>query len=157
MHQKVSTNSREAQAYYDQGVAYLHSYVWVEAARSFHEALRRDPELAMGELGLAKAYFNAEAMADAFDHMKKAAQLAAKGNLTPKEAKWIALGQLQWEAIFAAPQERTRKHEEYKKAIDELIAMDPDDPHAWVLRGNAEEGRASGRGQGGGVGSIAYY
>jgi len=90
--------------------------------RSFQQALRRDPELAMAELGLAKAHFNAEALADAFDHMKKAAQLAANGKLTPKEAKWIALGQLQLEAIFAAPQERTRKLEEYRRGIDELIA-----------------------------------
>jgi tetratricopeptide (TPR) repeat protein len=157
MHQKVSTNNAEAQAFYDQGIAYLHSYVWVEAARSFHEALRRDPELAMAELGLAKAYFNAEAMGDAFEHMKKAAVLAARGKITPKEAKWIEIGQKQWEAIFAAPQESRRKLEEYRAAIDALIAMDPNDAHAWVMRGNAEEARATGRGQGGRVGSIAYY
>jgi len=157
LHQKVSTNSAEAQAFYDQGVAYLHSYVWVEAARSFHEALRRDPQLAMAELGLAKAYFNSEAMADAFEHMKKAAVLVAEGKVTPKEAKWIEIGQKQWEAIFAAPQESRAKLDAYRRAIDELIAMDPDDAHAWVLRGNAEEARATGRGQGGRVGSIAYY
>jgi tetratricopeptide (TPR) repeat protein len=157
LHQKVSTNSSEAQAFYDQGVAFLHSYVWVEAARSFHEALRRDPNLAMAELGLAKAYFNAEAMADAFDHMKKAAVLAAQGRVTPKEAKWIEIGQKQWEAIFAAPQESQAKLNAYRRAIDDLIAMDPDDAHAWVLAGNAAEARATGRGQGGRVASIAYY
>jgi tetratricopeptide (TPR) repeat protein len=160
MHQQVSTNSSEAQAFYDQGIAFLHSYVWVEAARSFHEALRRDPGLAMAELGLAKAYFNSEAMADAFDHMKKAAVLAAQGaqgKITPKEAKWIEIGQKQWEAIFAAPQESQAKLTAYRRAIEELIAMDPDDAHAWVLAGNAAEARATGRGQGGRVPSIAYY
>jgi len=30
----VTTPSQEAQAFYNQGVAYLHSYVWIEAARS---------------------------------------------------------------------------------------------------------------------------
>ena len=157
MHQQVSTNSQEAQAFYNQGIAYLHSYVWVEAARSFHEALRRDPQLAMAELGLAKAYFNSEAMGDAFEHMKNAAVLAAQGRVTPKEAKWIEIGQKQWEAIFAAPQESRSKLDAYRRAIDELIAMDPDDAHAWVLRGNAAEARATGRGQGGRVTSIAYY
>jgi len=157
LHQQVSTNSSEAQAFYDQGIAFLHSYVWVEAARSFHEALRRDPMLAMAELGLAKAYFNSEAMADAFDHMKKAAVLASQGRVTPKEAKWIEIAQKQWEAIFAAPQESRSKLDAYRRAIDELIAMDPDDAHAWVLRGNAAEARATGRGQGGRVTSIAYY
>jgi tetratricopeptide (TPR) repeat protein len=157
LHQKVTTASTEAQAYYDQGIAFLHSYVWVDAARSFYEALRRDPELAMAELGLAKAYFNGEAFSDAFIHLRKARELAARGKGTSKENKWIALAKQQMDAIFAPPEERTKKHEEYKKAIDELIAMDTDDAHAWVLRGNAEEASPAGRGQGGRVGSIAYY
>ena len=54
-HEKVTTVSEEAQAYYDQGLAYLHSYVWIEAARSFHQALRLDAELAMAQLGLSYA------------------------------------------------------------------------------------------------------
>ncbi len=39
---------QEAQAFYDQGLAYLHSYVWIEAARSFNQALRIDPEAGAG-------------------------------------------------------------------------------------------------------------
>jgi len=157
MHQKVSTDSTDAQAYYDQGIAYLHSYVWVDAARSFHEALRCDPGLAMAHVGLAKAYTGATAYEDAVAHLKKASDLAATGKVTAKEAKWIALAQQQLEAIFATEEDRTRRHQEYKDAIDRLIAMDPDDAHAWVLRGNAEERTAAGRGQGGRVGAIAYY
>ena len=78
LHQKVSTDSAEAQAYYDQGIAYLHSYVWVEAARSFHEALGHDPQLAMAHLGLAKAYTGATAYKDVFFHHKQAAALVAQ-------------------------------------------------------------------------------
>ena len=37
-HQIVTTSSTEAQAFYDQGLNYLESYVWIEAARSFHQA-----------------------------------------------------------------------------------------------------------------------
>jgi len=44
-----------AQAFFDQGLAYLHSYVWLDAARSFNEALRADPNLAMAQLGLSYA------------------------------------------------------------------------------------------------------
>ena len=157
MRQKVSTDSAAAQAYYDQGVAYLHSYVWVEAARSFHEALRRDPQLAMAHLGLAKSYTGATAYKDAFFHLKEAADIAALGNVTDKEAQWIALGQQQLDGIFAPPQERSKRLQEYRQAIDELIVLDPDDPHAWVLRGNASERSVAGRGQGGRVASVAYY
>ena len=32
VHQEVTTSSLEAQKFYDQGLAYLHSYVWIEAA-----------------------------------------------------------------------------------------------------------------------------
>ncbi len=35
VHDPVTTVSPKAQAFYDQGLAFLHSYVWVEAARSF--------------------------------------------------------------------------------------------------------------------------
>jgi len=33
LHEKVTTSSAEAQAFYDQGLNYLASYVWIEAAR----------------------------------------------------------------------------------------------------------------------------
>ncbi|MBI2819772.1 MAG: hypothetical protein HYX73_07320 [Acidobacteria bacterium] len=157
LNQTVSTSSPEAQAYYNQGLALLHSYVSVDAARSFHEALRRDPGLAMAELGLAKSYANADAWAPAFQHLNKATDLAGRGKATSKEAKWITLCQVQFNAIFADSDERSLRHQIYKDQIEELIAMDPDDAHAWVLRGNAEESRPQGRGQGGGVGSIAFY
>src|SRR5689334_3830375 len=55
-HEKVTTSSELAQRFYDQGVAYLHSYVWIEAARSFQQALRSDPQMAMAYLGLSYAY-----------------------------------------------------------------------------------------------------
>ncbi|MDP9264400.1 MAG: hypothetical protein M3O85_08795, partial [Acidobacteriota bacterium] len=56
VHEAVTTSSKEAPAYYDQGMAYLHSYVWIEAARSFHQALRLDPEMAMAYVGLSRTY-----------------------------------------------------------------------------------------------------
>src|SRR5512138_3162678 len=37
-HDTVSTKDPHAQAYYDQGLSSLHSYVWIGAARSFHQA-----------------------------------------------------------------------------------------------------------------------
>src|SRR5687768_15203107 len=55
VHDEVTTSSTEAQQFYDQGLAYLHSYVWIEAARSFHQALRLDQKLAMAYVGLSRA------------------------------------------------------------------------------------------------------
>src|SRR5215475_5544253 len=75
-HDPVGTPSKEAQAFYDQGLAYLHSYVWLEAARSFHQALRLDPNLAMAYAQLAIAYTELNAPAAARDALARAQALA---------------------------------------------------------------------------------
>src|SRR5262245_44910849 len=64
-HEAVTTPSKEAQAFYDQGLNYLHGYVWIEAARSFHQALRHDPDLAMAYLGLSRVYSGLDAPEEA--------------------------------------------------------------------------------------------
>src|SRR5208282_145495 len=43
LHEEVTTSSPQAQAFYDQGLDYLHAYEWIEAVRSFNQALRLDP------------------------------------------------------------------------------------------------------------------
>ena len=76
LHQPVSTSSKDAQAFYDQGIALLASYAWVDAARSFNEALKHDGQLAMAYLGLAKALFRLEAVPEGREQLEKAVALA---------------------------------------------------------------------------------
>src|SRR5882672_8178489 len=76
-HDDVSTKVTEAQAFYDQGLAYLHSYMWVEAARSFHHTLRLDPKLAMADVGLSYAYVELNAPGEAKAALGRARVLAA--------------------------------------------------------------------------------
>src|SRR5467141_3489054 len=78
VHEAVSTASQEAQAFYDQGLAYLHSYLWIEAARSFHQALRLDPNLAMAFLGLTDTYIGLHDAATARAAFQRAQELAPK-------------------------------------------------------------------------------
>jgi hypothetical protein len=59
-HEAVTTTSKQAQVFYDQGLNYLESYVWIEASRSFRQALRIDPKLAMAQLGLSYVYSGLE-------------------------------------------------------------------------------------------------
>ena len=47
----VTTKNAEAQALYNQGMAYIHSYVWIDAARSFNQALKLDPAIALAHIG----------------------------------------------------------------------------------------------------------
>src|SRR5207247_8939486 len=52
-------------------------YVWLEAARSFNQALRLDPKLAMAHLGLTIAYSELNAAAAAHAALDRARALAA--------------------------------------------------------------------------------
>lgn len=149
----VTTSSPEAQAFYNQGLAYLHSYVWIEAARSCNQALRADPELALAYVCLSRAYSGLEDQAAAQSALENARSLAA--NLSERERLRVSLRAKQLEAIGDIL--NASKHQAYKAALDAALAKYPDDSELWLLRGNAEEPTAAGRGQRGLVGAVAYY
>jgi len=151
--EEVTAASPEARAFYIQGLNYLHGYVWIEAARSFHQALRLDPELAMAYIGLSRVYSGLEAPADAESALAEAQARAAK--VTPRERRRIAVRAAQLHAM--ADLGDVTRHLAYKKAIDDALAADMNDVELWLLRGNAEEPTAAGRGQRGGAASIAFY
>lgn len=153
--QKVTTSSPEAQAFYDQGLAYLHSYVWIEAARSFREAIRRDGKLAMAWMGLARAEQAMNRRAAEAQAIGKAQSLASGASRL--EATYIALRAQQIDAQNASAEKEPEKHDAYKGAIEKAIAAHPGEAELWILRGNTEEPGVWGRGQAGGVGAIAYY
>jgi tetratricopeptide (TPR) repeat protein len=153
--QKITAKTPSVQAWYDQGLAYLHSYVWIEAARSFHQALREDSDCAMAWMGLARAEQGLNR-----DKASQAAIERAKSlepRVTEGERRHIELRAQQIEAQLAPPEKEKEKHETYKRAIEKAIAADPADAELWILRGNAEEPGPWGRGQAGGVGAIAFY
>ncbi|MEW6126992.1 MAG: hypothetical protein AB1757_08135 [Acidobacteriota bacterium] len=150
----VTTASKEAQAFYNQGMAYLHAYVWIEAARSFNQALKLDDKLAMAHLGLYRAYIGLNINASAREALDKAQQLMM--NASPRERRRILAHAKQFDAITDI--NNTAKHEAYKKALDDALLTDANDVELLLLRGNAEEGvPATGRGQRGLEGSRKFY
>jgi len=153
LHDAVTASSKEAQALYDQGVAYLHSYVWIEAARSFNQSLRADPRLAMAYLGLSRVYSGLEDPVAARAALDEAQARAA--GASQREQRRIELRRKQLDAMEDTAS--AEKHLAYKKALDDALAADMDDPELWLLRGNAEERWASGRGQRGEAASVAFY
>ena len=153
--QKITTSSPDAQAFYDQGLTDLQHYVWIEAARSFHQALRSDPECAMCWMGLARAEQGLERLDATRAAIAKAKILAPK--VSPREQRFIALRDRQIEAQAAPASEEGEKHAAYKAALDAALAEFPDDAELWILRGNAEEAGPWGRGQFGSAASIAFY
>ncbi len=63
VHFKVSTNSEEAQSFFNQGLGQLHGFWYFEAERSFRQAAMLDPDCAMVYWGMAQANVNNAARA----------------------------------------------------------------------------------------------
>ncbi|MGH9754562.1 MAG: tetratricopeptide repeat protein [Blastocatellia bacterium] len=55
LHYPVSTKNPEAQKFFDQGLALIYAFNHEEARRSFEQAARLDPKLAMAQWGIALA------------------------------------------------------------------------------------------------------
>src|SRR5207237_6973344 len=94
-HHKVSTNDPEAQAFFDQGLAFIYGFNHVEAEKSFRRAAELDPNLGMAYWGIAKALgtnynlpVDKEREKQAYDAIQKAAALAKSA--PAKERDYIA-------------------------------------------------------------------
>jgi tetratricopeptide (TPR) repeat protein len=107
----VTTNSPEAQQYFDQGLAFLHAFNHDEAIRSFAEAGRLDPDCTMAWWGIAFAsgphinnpVVTPERADAAWNALQKARKAVARG--TPIEKALV-------EALskrYANPQPEDRK------------------------------------------------
>ncbi len=152
-HEPVTTASQEAQAFYDQGLNYLESYVWIEAARSFHQALRHDPALAMAQVGLSHVHSGLNNPEAAQRFLAKAEALAP--GASDRERRRIEIRGKQLAAMADLTDAAAQLA--YKRALDGALAHDFTDPQLWLLRGNAEEATAAGRGQRGTASSTAFY
>ena len=152
-HDTVATKSAEAQRFYDQGLAYLHSYVWIDAARSFHQALRLDPSLALAYVGLSVAYIEVNKPTEARAAIEKARSMAA--SLPDHDRRHIEARALQFDAEANARD--AARLASYRRALDAAIAAHPSDVEFLLLRGIAESPDPADRGQGSVKGSIAYF
>jgi tetratricopeptide (TPR) repeat protein len=152
-HDAVSTRDPHAQGYYDQGLAYLHSYMWVEAARSFHQALRLDSTLAMAEVGLSYAYAELNAPGEARAALDRAQRLAAGASEHDRRHVELRAAQM---AAEAAPRDGARLTT-YRNALDAALAKWPDDVELWLSRGLAESTDAAERGQGSPPGAVRFF
>lgn len=153
LHEKVATLSPEAQAFYDQGLAYLHSYVWIEAVRSFHQALRNDPNLAMAFLGLTDAYIGLQDVGTARAAFQRAQEL--EKNLGDRERLWLSIRGGELDLLESNGAED--KFLNYRRAIAHALRVSPNDPWFWIQRGLADESSPFTHGQGGSVDTIAFY
>jgi tetratricopeptide (TPR) repeat protein len=133
VHDPVTTSSEDAQRFYQQGVAYLHSFSWIDAARSFHQALRLDPRLAMAHLGLSYAFSGLNASAEARAALERASTLASAASLLERQRIVIRGRELQAEDGSRDASARSA----YVAAIDRALSAHPGEVELWLLRGHA--------------------
>jgi len=156
VHDDAGTKNADAQRFYDQGLAYLHNYVWIEAARSFHQALRLDSQLALAHVGLSYAYIELNKPAQARQAITTAQVLSVKSAQSVDHIKrHVAARALQMAAEDAAAD--PSRLAAYRKSLDGAIAAFPNDAEFLLLRGIAESPDPADRGQGSVVASIPFY
>jgi tetratricopeptide (TPR) repeat protein len=154
-HDAVATRSKDAQAFYDQGLAYGHSHLWIDAARSFHQALRLDPTLAIAHVGLSYAYGALEGPAAARAELTRArAQLTGPVGGPPHDRWHFELRALQLEAEEMGD---VASLAAYRNALDGALLQYPGDVELWLLRGLAQAPDARHRGEASVATSIGFF
>jgi hypothetical protein len=137
---EISTDSPEAQAYFDQGLIFAYGFNHFEAVRSFEEAARHDPACAMCHWGIALAlgpHINApmdpEAAAPTHAAVTRARELAESA--TPREQAYIAA--LAERYAPDPPEDRSALDRAYAEAMGRLAEDHPGDLDALTLHAEA--------------------
>ncbi len=135
-HHPISTSSELAQRYFDQGLILAYGFNHAEAARSFREAARLDPNCAICYWGVAlvlgpniNAAMEAEAVPEAWQALQKAQELSE--NASEKERAYI---QALTKRYSSQPVENQKANDiAYAKAMREVQRRYPDDLDAATL------------------------
>ena len=134
---KITTDSREAQRYFNQGLAFLHGFNHRAAIRSFQQAAEIDPACAMTHWGVALAcgpHINSIAVPlPAAELAWKQLGLAQKnaGDASPVERALI--GALAKRYADPQPEDRSGLDRAYADAMREVWKKYPKDPDVGAL------------------------
>lgn len=147
---RISTQSPTCQDYFDQGLGYLYSYVWMEAARSFETALRHDPHCPMACWGLARA-LERWGKGDPAKALLRAWEL--KDHASGRE-QMLLKAMMQEKGHLPGVGDGEQRKQKAIATLDELIALHEDDEEAWFYRAQL----AGGSGLfGGKASSVPFY
>ena len=123
VHFPVTTESKEAQAFVEQGIGQLHGFWYLEAERSFRQAAALDENCAMAYWGAAMAAYTKRDRSQGF--IKKAVDL--KDTVTDREKMYIdALNK-----YFSDDEKnKTKRAQNYLKDLESIVIKYPDDIEA---------------------------
>lgn len=139
-HFAITTDSELAQRYFDQGVALAYGFNHAEAARSFREVVKLDPDCAMGWWGIAlvlgpniNAPMEKTDAPQAWTSLNKAHEFAHLGSA--KEQALI--GALLKRYVADAPEDRAALDVAYADAMRGVAKAFPDDVDVVALAAEA--------------------
>lgn len=140
LHRAVTTNSPEAQSYFDQGLRLTYAFNHPEAIRAYREAARLDPTCAMCYWGEALAYgpninlpMDSASAVAAHEAITKATDNAA--GATPTEQALISALARRYSSAPAS--ERAPLDSAYANAMREVADRYPDDVDVQTLYADA--------------------
>ncbi len=145
----VTTNSPECQKFFDQGLGYTYSYVWMEAARSFETATRYDPDCAMAWWGLSRALEHYRG--NAAKAAQKAYDLRAKASHREQQ---LILARMQEKGLLPGVGDAEKRRKLAIATIDDMLALYDDDEEAWYYRAQLDGGAEL---FGGRASSLPFY
>ncbi|MBL8175531.1 MAG: redoxin domain-containing protein [Bryobacterales bacterium] len=136
VHFPITTQNKEVQKWFDQGVTLLHSFWDYEAERAFRWCLKLEPENAMAYWGMARATGDKRSI----EFIREAAK--RKQNVTARERLHIEA----LEALHAVDKLRDRnddyrqRNQEYKRILETIAVRFPDDMEAKAMLALANMG-----------------
>ena len=139
-HHSISTNSPKSQRYFDQGLTLAYGFNHAEAARSFREAIKLDPDCAMCNWGLAyvlgpniNAKMEDDTIPESYAAIQQAIKLAKNSN--QKEQAYInALAQRYTDKPL---EDRSSLDLAYAEAMEQVTQQYPNDMDAATIYAEA--------------------
>src|ERR1043165_2845666 len=133
---RISTDSADCQAFFDQGLAWHYSYVYDSAAHAFETAVLHDPDCPMAWWGLSRAWFAGNKVELAQQALEKAR--ANQNKASHRERFLISAMLLSKAPLPRAPPEVQRAAAEKNRLaaimlIDELLSLYDDDEEGWFF------------------------
>ncbi len=145
----VTTASPECQAFFDQGLGYFYSYVWMEAARSFETATHYDPNCALAWWGLSRA-IERWGRGQHGEALKKSQELMPRAS---HRESLLIQARLQEKGMWPNVGDQDKRRQAAIDTIDTLLTLYDDDEEGWYYRAQL----ASGGGLFGGKGASAPF
>jgi tetratricopeptide (TPR) repeat protein len=147
---RISTASPECQAFFDQGLGYFYSYVWMEAARSFETAARHDPNCPMVWWALSRAL-------ERYGKGNHNQALTRAKELLPRASHredLLITARLEEKGMLPGVGDVTKRTKAAIKTLDTLLALYEDDEEGWYARAQLAGGSGLFGGQ---VSSVPFY